>query len=112
MKLIIKRAQMQRPSVRQKNLKDNIFEFSFRVEFTQEERDLISKYNLEQTHLPAIWGSGEGPTVDDLIKGKSWSGFNVADALEAENALKENLKNFKTVLFEMSSYGGEEVIEV
>lgn len=91
------------------------FSLFCRVEISQEERELINKYKVQDHVL--TWREYEGRqipglTVQDLVQGKTTEIGDVATLLNNEEVIKDTCQNFKNLLIVMASFGGEEVIEI
>lgn len=91
------------------------FSLFCRVEISQEERELINKYKVQDHVL--TWREYEGRqipglTVQDLVQGKTTEIGDVATLLNNEEVIKDACQNFKNLLIVMASFGGEEVIEI
>ena len=91
------------------------FSLFCRVEISQEERELIDKYKVQDHVL--TWREYEGRqipglTVQDLVQGKTTEIGDVATLLNNEEVIKDACQNFKNLLIVMASFGGEEVIEI
>lgn len=91
------------------------FSLFCQVEISQEENELIEKYKVQEYVL--TWREYEGNqvpglTVQDLVRGSTAEIGDVATLLNHEEAIKGACQNFKTLLMVMTSFGGEEVIEI
>ncbi len=93
------------------------FELTAKVEFTQEEAELMDKYNVHKEVVfwqeVSVFGKGVNKrlTITDLIKGFTFSGKGITEILEAEKNLREACQTMKNYLKIMKSFGGEEVYE-
>lgn len=113
MKLIIKRDQKAQTGLFGGH-KGMSFLLSSRMELTQEERDLVAKYKLENHPLTYTTHNGtEIPkeTVSILLQGTTAEVKDITVLLNNEEVIKDACKNFKLLLDIMSTFGGEEVIE-
>lgn len=114
MKLIIKRDQADVKGVfgGHKGMK---FLLSYRIELTQEEQELITRYKAE--HHPLTYRTDANgvqvpkETISSLMKGVTTEVQDITVLLNNESVIKEACKNFKTLLTVMSTFGGEEVVE-
>jgi len=91
------------------------FSLSCRVEISPEEDELIRKYKVHE--YPLTWretdrGNVPGLTVQDLTTGYNVELDDVGTLLSNEEVIKEACNDFKNLLTVMSTFGGEEVIEI
>ncbi len=95
-------------------------EFSLycRVEVTPDEAALIERYKAGDSVLATYQMRHKnesfevGYTVADLIKGKSTNLASITALLDLESEIKKACGNLKILLWAMSTFGGEEVIEI
>jgi hypothetical protein len=114
MKLIIKRDQRAQTGMFGGH-KGMSFLLSSRIELAQEEKALIAKYKLE--NHPLTYTTHEGTkipkdTVSSLMQGVSEDVKDITVLLNNEEVIKTSCKDFKLLLDVMSTFGGEEVIEI
>jgi hypothetical protein len=114
MKLIVKRDQRAQTGLFGGH-KGMSFLLSSRIELTQEEKALISKYKLE--NHPLTYTTQEGTkipkdTVSSLMQGITEDMKDITILLNNEEVVKNACKDFKLLLDVMSTFGGEEVIEI
>lgn len=114
MKLRIRRDQAAKKGIfgGHKGMK---FSLSCRVDISAEERELIEKYKVHEH--PLTWqetdrGRAPGLTVQDLMNGYNVEIDDVGTLLNNEEVIKEACNDFKNLLMVMSTFGGEEVIEI
>ena len=114
MKLLIRREQAEKGLLRKKIR----FLLYAKVELTEQENDLIKKYQVEKEPLISKSITFLGQTVEvhirveDLIRGRAWNCENVLTIIHREEQIRAACDNFKTILGLMASFGGEEVIEL
>lgn len=113
MKLIIKRDQAK------KMMGGISFELQAKVELTDEENSLISKYKANKEVLMKkevkIPFTGRALvlniTIGSLMMGQTFKCNDIGEILEYEKSVKESCESFKNYIEVMGSFGGEEVIE-
>ncbi|MBC8385728.1 MAG: hypothetical protein H8E57_09455 [Candidatus Cloacimonetes bacterium] len=113
MKLILKKDQSK------KIMGGTNFEFHARVELTNDENDLVSKYKANKQVLMnkeiKIPFTGKSYllniTIGSLINGKTFRCNDIGEILEYEKNVKESCASFKNYIEVMASFGGEEIIE-
>lgn len=96
------------------------FSLHGRVEVTEAEKALISKYKVGDYILASYERPTKGTdqnisfhiTTNDIINGKSVEIGNINTLLELEEAMKSGCKNLKGLLEVMSTFGGEQVIDI
>ena len=95
------------------------FELRARVELTNEEAELVSKYKagkeiLLKKELKIPFTSKSlffDIKIDSLRAGQTFKCNNIAEILEYEKNVKESCESFKNYIEIMRSFGGEEEIE-
>ena len=114
MKLFIKRDQKNQPTNLIGGYRGMLFQLSYRLELTPEEKALVSKYIAEDYSLGALKGiSLINMTVKSLMLGGKieLGDTKVTELIKNEQVLKDACSNFKTLLGIMSTFGGEEVVD-
>lgn len=91
------------------------FSLFCRVKISQEEQKLIDKYKVHEHVL--TWREYDGRqvpglTIQDLVQGKTTEIGDVATLLNNEEVIKGACQDFKNLLAVMTSFGGEEIIEI
>ncbi len=95
------------------------FELQAKVELTNEESSLVSKYKANKEVLMKkevkIPFTGKAIvlniTIGSLMNGQTFKCNDIGEILETEDTVKESCESFKTFIEVMGSFGGEEVIE-
>ena len=95
------------------------FELSAKVELTNDESSLVSKYKADKEVL--LQKQIKIPFTDKavildiniggLVNGQSFKCKDIADVLEYEKNIKEACENFKNYIEVMRHFGGKDVIE-
>lgn len=98
------------------------YEFSCRLDLTPHEQELVSRY--AQAGFPLLLlrmddirdynprrDEDRALTVARLVEGWSVQSRFMTDLQRTEAALKEACTNFRALLSELESYGGQEVFE-
>jgi len=118
MKLIIKRNQADVKGLFGGHKGVN-FSLYGRVEVTEAEKALISKYKVGDYILASYERPVKGEqtvsfhiTTNDIINGKSVEIGNISILLELEEAMKSGCQNLKNLLAVMSTFGGEQIVEI
>jgi len=113
MKLIIKRNQKAQTGLFGGH-KGMSFLLSSRIELTQEEKETIVKYKLENHPITFITQNGTdipSETVSTLLHGSTTEVKDITVLLNNEEVIKNACKDFKLLLEVIATFGGEEVIE-
>ena len=96
------------------------FEVKAQVRLTDQERELIQHYKLENEiifskKLINIWGNPTDQevnvTVSDLLHGETYKCKDLGEVIAYSNSLAGACETLKAYLEVASSFGGEEVIE-
>jgi hypothetical protein len=95
------------------------FELKVRVELTNNEAELVKKYQAEKETLLKkeikIPLTGKSLilnlTIGSLILGQTFKCGDISEIIEYEKNVKESCEVFKTYLEVMKNFGGQEVIE-
>jgi len=96
------------------------FSLSGRCEISGEERNLIEKYKLGEYVLATFQkpqGKGSDPinlniTVNGMISGTTVETGDIKTLLELEESMKAGCTNLKQLLEVMTTFGGEQVINI
>lgn len=102
------------------NHKGVIFKLYGKCEVTSDELSLIERYKAQEHILVsgkfnnATVGNDQpfNITVNSLLWGTTFETGNLQALLKLEEDLKESCRSLKTLLEVMSSFGGEEVLEI
>lgn len=113
MQLVIKKDQSK------KLMGGMSFELLAKVQLTENEAALVSKYKADKEVLMKkefkIPFTGRAIvlniTIGSLIAGQTFKCNDIGEILEYENSVKESCEAFKNYIEVMGSFGGEEVIE-
>lgn len=119
MKLIIKRNQADQKGIFGGH-KGVSFTLYSKAELTQHERALIERYKVGDHVLAEYSVQPKGAvrpteytiTVNNLANGTTGTAGSIGTLLDLENAIKDGCLHLKTLLQVMSTFGGEEVIEI
>lgn len=96
------------------------FILKVKVKITEEENNLISKYQMGEKVLMykkvKQWFSDEEYyfeiRIDDLVGGYTFKYKDISEIIEAEELVKESCERLKQYLKIMESFGGNQVIEI
>lgn len=118
MKLIIRRNQADVKGIFGGH-KGVRFSLQARAEIDGKERSLIERYKVGDKILASYeMPMGNSPplqihvSVNDLMNGKTTEMDDISTLLQLEEAIKTGCQNLKNWLAVMSTFGGEEVIEI
>jgi hypothetical protein len=119
MKLTIKRNQADQKGIFGGHKGVNFTLYS-RAELTRDERALIERYKVGDHILAEYALQPKGAvrpteyriTVNRLATGTTDTTDSIGTLLDLESAIKEGCRNLKSLLEVMSTFGGEEVIEI
>ncbi len=114
MKLFIKRDQKAQTGLLGGH-KGILFQLSYRLELTPQEKDLVSRYKAESFVL-CTYTNSDGTKAPDLTVNKIMNGGtddakDIDILLSNEKAIKDACASFKVLLEVMETFGGEEVID-
>ena len=114
MKLFIKRDQKAQTGLLGGH-KGMLFQLTYRLELTPQEKELVSKYKAEEYPLYSrtnLDGSKSSDmTVGRLMNGGTEELKDITILLNNEEVLKNACANFKILLGVMATFGGEEVVD-
>ena len=94
------------------------FSLYTKAEITNEEKALIDRYKADDYVLASYKRSYKNApiefdlSVNNLINGKTIEIDNIQTLLDLEEEIKNGCRNLKNLLLVMSTFGGEETIEV
>ncbi len=114
MKLTVRRSQSEKKGFFGGH-KGMSFNLHCQVEISSAEKELINKYQANDYVL--TWrqrdgGQVPGLKIRDLVQGTSTEVDDITTLLNNEQVIKSACKDFKSLLFVMATFGGEEVIEI
>jgi len=89
------------------------FELSAQVELTNEETELVRRYQASSEVLLSRkdWLGESLLTIGSLVRGQTFKVSNISEILAYEESVIEGCRTFKTYLEVMSGFGGTETIE-
>jgi hypothetical protein len=113
MKLFIVKNQKDRKGVFG-GYKGQMYAISFRVELTNEEKELVEKYQVHDE--PITWKEtkeGREPSIriGELISGLGYESSNIFKLMTHEDEIKAGCQQFKGYLEIMRTFVGEETID-
>jgi hypothetical protein len=111
MKLRIRKDQEQKTGLLGNN-KGAKFYINFKVDLTKAEMDLINKYRVEKD----VVYRREVPlliiTVKSLVEGQTIVSENIFELIDAEKVIQSSCRGLLDMITFMSTFGGEEVIDI
>ena len=115
MKLYIRRSQEDKKGVLGGH-KGVTFDVEFRLELTPEENALVEKYKYQKEALTTRQDTDGDDvawhTVSDLMNGVSVPSSSITTILHNEQLIKDACENLKQTLDVMSTFGGEDVVDI
>lgn len=114
MKLFIKREQKAQTGLLGGH-QGMVFQLSYRLELTPQEKELVSKYKADSYPL-TYRRDRDGSQIPDMTVSRLMYGGkdelkDITILLNNEQVIKDACANFKTLLGIMATFGGEEVVD-
>jgi hypothetical protein len=94
------------------------FSLYAKANVTPDERALIDRYKVGSQVVAGYRGEYNGKeqvmaySIEDLVNGKTAELTSIESLLALEDSIKDGCRNLKTLLLVMSTFGGEEIIDI